>query len=199
MKNTYKNMILIVLLFNTYLGFTQETLDANNPSTFVLGGGQQSQSASINLLPIAIIDVEPDPFGGGSGTGVVIGEAGLPVTGGTAADLDNLWINFSHRQENSTPARIFVSTNQPVPAGMTIKVEIQATGPGGGYGPTDTFPPNPRSGQVTIGMTEQIIVYDFGNGYTGDGVSNGYHIVYTIDNPGSVSLPAGFEVQYEIK
>ena len=94
---------------------------------------------------------------------------------------------------NYQPARIYVSTNQPVPVGMAVKVEIITTGIGG------DFPKNPRFGQITLSTNEEVIVYDFGSGYTGDGLNNGYQLKYTIENPGGESLPAGFEIIYRIQ
>ncbi|NLP59191.1 hypothetical protein [Lutibacter sp. B1] len=196
MKYTFKYLILVVFVITTYNNFAQETINAYDPNSFILGGDQKSVPATVNLLPVAIIDVEPDPFSANTGSGTVISaEAGLPVTSGAAADLDNIWLNFTQRSNNYQPSRIYVSTNQPVPAGMTIKVEIEI----GNYGVEGDFPANPRYGQITLSQAEEIIVYDFASGYTGDGVNNGYHLIYTIENPGSVSLPDGFEVQYRIK
>ncbi|WP_405379741.1 hypothetical protein [Maribacter sp. LLG6340-A2] len=184
--------VIVLVCSSNFLG-AQETLNANDPNTFIFGGDQQSNTLSVELLPIAIVDVEPDPSTGISGGADLSSlEAGLPFAGG-ADNLDGLWLNFTHRAENFQNARIFVSSNQPVPDGMTITVEIIATGIGG------EFPKNPRFGQVTIGPIEEVIVYDFANGYTGDGLSNGYQLKYTIDNPGAVSLPNGFEIVYRIQ
>ncbi|MEQ6122529.1 hypothetical protein [Reichenbachiella sp. MALMAid0571] len=186
--------IALVLLVSTSLCQAQETLNANDPNTFIFGGDQKSTSLSVDILPVAIVDVEPDPGSFGSGGGAAADmEAGLPVTGGTAGSLDNLWLNFTHRALNYQPARIYVSTNQPVPAGMTIKVQIISVGAGGDY------PKNPNYNQITLSQADQVIVYDFANGYTGDGLNNGYQLSYTIDNPGGASLPAGFEVLYRIQ
>lgn len=193
MNSLIKHIAIMVLLISNGLLTAQETLNANDPNSFIFGGDQQTNILEVTVLPIAIVDVEPDSSTGISGSADLTSlEAGLPFTG-TANDLDGLWLNFTHRAENFQPKRIYVSTNQAVPAGMTIQVEINATGAGG------DFPKNPRFGQVNLSTTEEIIVYDFASGYTGDGLNNGYQLQYTIDNPGAVSLPDGFEIIYRIQ
>lgn len=190
---TFKYILLAIGL-TALSGFAQETLDAGDPNTFIFGGDQKTTNFSLDILPLAIIDVEPDPGGPGPGPGLGPLEAGLPVTG-VASNLDNLWLNFTHRADGIQPGRIYVSTNQPVTVGMVIYVEIEL----GNYGVDGDFPKNPIIGQVMLSQTEQIIVNDFLNGYTGDGLNNGYHLIYTIDNPSSNSLPAGFEILYRIE
>jgi len=189
-----KQFIFITSMFllGAYSIQAQETLNANDPNSFIFGGDQKSNSLSVDILPIAIVDIEPDPGIGGGGGLPGSMEAGLPASAGGGVP-EGLWMNFTHRALNYQPARIYVSTNQPVPAGMTIQVEIISTGTGG------NFPKNPRYGKITLGQAEQVIVYDFANGYTGDGVNNGYELSYTIDNPGGVSLPDGFEILYRIQ
>ena len=190
---TFKYILLAIGL-TALSGFAQETLDAGDPNTFIFGGDQKTTNFSLDILPLAIIDIEPDPGGAGSGSGLGPLEAGLPVTG-VASNLDNLWLNFTHRADGIQPGRIYVSTNQPVTVGMVIYVEIEP----GNYGVDGDFPKNPIIGQVISSQTEQIIVNNFLNGYTGDGLNNGYHLIYTIDNPSSNSLPAGFEILYRIE
>lgn len=193
MKSIIKHIAIVVIVIFSSLLNAQETLNANDPNTFIFGGDQKTNTLTVEILPIAIVDVEPDPSIGISGSADLTSlEAGLPFTG-AANNLDGLWLNFTHRAENFQNARIFVSTNQPVPDGMTINVEIINTGLGG------DFPKNPRFGQILIGTNEEVIVYDFANGYTGDGLNNGYQLKYTIDNPGAVSLPDGFEIIYRIQ
>ncbi|MEP2279301.1 hypothetical protein [Maribacter sp.] len=193
MKSIIKHIILMVLVISSCLLNAQETLNANDPNTFIFGGDQKTNTLTVEVLPIAIVDVEPDPGISISGSADLTSlEAGLPFTG-TGDNLDGLWLNFTHRAENFQNARIFVSSNQPVPAGMTINVEIINTGVGG------DFPNNPRLGPILIGTNEEIIVNDFANGYTGDGLNNGYQLKYTIENPGAVSLPDGFEIIYRIQ
>ena len=182
--------ILLILLLSSSMAWAQQTLNANDPNSFIFGGDQKSSGVSIELLPIAIIDIEPETLAGTGAAGAGT-EAGLPPPSGGGADLSNLWINFTHRAQNFQPARIYVSTNQPVPGGMKIEVQITETGTGGDY------PKNPNTNNIKLSQTEQVIVYDFANGYTGDGLNRGYHITYKIKKP--KTLPAGFEVIYRIQ
>lgn len=190
MKKLFKNIIYTLLLVGIS-GFSQTTLDANDPSTFILGGGQESNTLTVNLLPIAIVDIEG--YSASSESGLASLEAGLPFSGSTG-NLENVWLNFTHRAANQL-GRIFVSTNQPIPAGMEIFVEIEINN----YGIAGDFHANPIAGQISLNETEQLIVDDFANGYTEDGLNNGYHLIYTIDNPSNISLPAGFEILYRIE
>tara|TARA_R110001592_G_scaffold292341_1_gene561778 strand:+ start:1647 stop:2165 length:519 start_codon:yes stop_codon:yes gene_type:complete len=172
------------------MAWAQETLNADDPNTFIFGGDQKSSGASIELLPIAIIDIEPETLagaGGGAGAGT---EAGLPPPSGGVADLSDLWLNYTYRSENGQPAQIFVSTNQPIPGGMRIEVEIKEFGAGGDYSKTN-------KDIVKLSESEKVVVSDFPSGYTGDGLNRGYHITYKIKN--AKTLPAGFEIVYRIQ
>ena len=190
-----KQFIFITIIF--FLGAfsiqAQETLNANDPNSFIFGGDQKSNSISVDILPIAIVDIEPDPGIGGGGGGLPGSmEAGLPASAGDGLP-EGLWLNFTYRALNYQPARIYVSTNQPVPDGITLSVKIISVGSGG------DFPKNPNTAKIILGQAEQVIVYDFGNGYTGDGVNNGYELSYSIKNKGGVALPDGFEILYRIQ
>lgn len=193
---TLKNIIYIGLFLISANSFCQETLNANDPNSFVFGGGQKSNTLSVEILPIAIVDVETDPSNGISfGVNTSDLEAGLPVLGGgsTSNVNEQLWLNYSFRSENSQAAKIFVASNQPIPTGMVIKVQIINNGFGGDYSVT------PNTNEIILSEIEQIIVYDFVNGYTGDGLNNGYQLRYTVENPNGNSLPAGFEIIYRIQ
>lgn len=188
-----KHIIRLFFILITSITQAQETIDANNPNNFVTGGGQESHDFSLNILPVSIIDIEG--FTGlNSGVDNTVLEAGLAVTGGTT-DVSNIWLNYTYRALNSNSARIFVSTNQPVPAGVTLKVRIENNN----YGNGGDFIKTPRIEDVTLSQIAQVLVYDFGNGYTGNGEGNGYHVIYAITNPNGVSFPDGFEILYKIQ
>lgn len=194
MKLNSKNKLgLFLLLFFVKNFYAQETINANDPNNFVTGGGQEIQSFNLNILPVSIIDIEGFT-GFNPGVDVNSLEAGKPVIGGIT-DLSNIWLNFSYRAVNMNTAKIYVSTNQPVPQGVTIKVEIDINN----YGMDGDFIKNPRTDAVTLSQTEQVIINDFTNGYTGNGPGNGYRLIYTILNPNAISFPEGFEVLYKIQ
>lgn len=193
MKVNFKHIIKLLFLLLIISTNAQETINANDPNSFVTGGGQEFQSSTIELLPVAIIDIEGfSGFNPGISTGTL--EAGLPVSGGTS-DLSNIWLNFTYRSVSYQPARILVYTNLPVPNSVQIEVQIDVNN----YGTEGDFPKNPNSNKINVNEIEQVIVYDFANGYTGNGVGNGYKLIYTITNPSGVSFPEGFEILYRIQ
>lgn len=192
MNRSFAYLIFITVLTLSLSGFSQETLDANDPNTFILGGDQGSNFANLTIQPIAIVDVEPDPNNAITigGTGNL--EAGLNSAG--AGDNDELWLNYTHREDNFQNKSVYVRSNMPVPNGIVIYIEIVDTQTGSG-----NFTASPIIGTVTLSNVNQVIVNAFGGGYTGDGVGAGYQLKYTIENNDGVSLPNGFEVIYSIQ
>ena len=196
-----KTLIYIALasFFFSTSGLAQETLDASDPSSFILGGDQGLNTATINLLPITLIDIEPDP-----NNTVDFGvdhenlEAGVPVFShpvhghGTVTD-ESLWINFTYRGYPDELANIHVRSNMPVPNGIKINIHINMAGAGGDY------KRNPQFHTVTLSEADQVLVRHFPSGYTGDGEFFGLQIRYHKENHGGLSIPAGFEVIYEIR
>ena len=192
MKIQYKNILFILVLLNASLVMGQP-----DPDDFgVLGGDQKTTSGTIALSGIAIVDVEPDPgLGLSFGVSAASLEAGMPAGGGSGDGTnEDLWINFTYRSNGFTNARIYVKTNLPLPSGLTLKVQIISNSD-----PTNQYPLNPNLSELTLSEAEQVIVYDFGSGYTGDGVNNGYQLRYTMENTSGASLPSGFQVLYEIR
>ena len=173
----------------------QETLDANNPNSFIFGGDQKETSMQIELSPVYLVDIEPDPGPPATfGSSAEEMEAGLPPMGGIGSNTnEDLWLNFTHRAKKKSSAKITVSTNQALPIGVTLKVEIINSANTGDYFGI------PVLGPITLSQAEQRIVDKIGGGYTGDGLNAGYQLKYTLDNPNGISLPVGFEVQYTIK
>lgn len=191
-----KYTLVILFALNGIMCLAQETINAADPNTFLFGGGQGSNFAVLDLQPIAIIDAEPDPSNSlNFGISTSSLEAGLPVTGAGGSSInEDTWLNFTYRALNNAKARVFVYTNQAVPTDIVIKIQIIATANVGGV-----YNPNQNTNPITISNFEQILVYDFDSGYTGDGLGTGYQIRCTIENPNGVSLPPGFEIIYEIK
>lgn len=193
MKIQFKNIVCILALLNASLILAQ----APDPDDYgVLGGDQKTTSGTISLSGISIVDVEPDPgLGLSFGVSAASLEAGLPASGGSGDGInEDLWLNFTYRSIGFSPARIYVKTNLPLPSGLTLKVQIISNSD-----PTNQFPLNPNLSELTLNESEQVIVYDFGSGYTGDGVNNGYQLRYTMENTSGASLPDGFQVVYEIR
>lgn len=197
MNNRFQNSILILALLGTSCINAQQTLDASNLNNYVLGGDQKSTTATINLLEIKLIDIEPDPGNTiNFNSDPLDMEAGMPAMGANSSGILNnekLWMNFAYRALNDAFARIVVYANQAIPKGMVFSVQIVATGAGGDYAQ------NPNFNQLELTTIPQTIVYDFDSGYTDDGEFKGYQLKYTIENNSGASLPAGFEIIYEIK
>ena len=195
MKNTDYILAALFTLCFIVCG-AQEILNVTISSNFIFGGGQRSNFATLSLQPIAIVDAEPDPsntisFGLSSSTL----EAGLPATGvGGIATNENIWLNYTYRASNLANANIYVRTNQIVPAGIVLKIQvIAATSIGGSY------IANQNSSPITLSTTEQILINSFASGYTGNGLGTGYNLRITVENQSGLSLPSGFEIIYEIK
>lgn len=186
---------LALLAVTLHLAMAQPTLNANDLSSFVLGGGQASTGMSVRLLPVAIIDAEPDPgasvdFGGD----VSSLDAGIPPAGTIWGNVDeSVWLNFTYRNMEGQKAKIYVQSNMPVPDGMKIKVEVIAMGAG------VNFTKDPGLKKVTLSENRDDLLTGIRNGYTGDGLNNGYQLRYTVENAAMLSLPPGFEVTYTIE
>ena len=195
---TFIYLILAIVLFNAS-GFAQETIDASDPGSFILGGDQGVNTATVNLLPIELVDIEPDP---NNTVDFDVDhsnlEAGNPVFShpvhgnGTATD-ESLWINHTYRGYPGEQANIHVHANMPVPNGIKIHIHIIQAGGGGDY------KRNPQFHTITLSEADQILIRQFPSGYTGDGEFSGFQIRYHKENHGGNSLPPGFEVIYEIR
>ncbi len=194
--------------------FTPQTINANDPNTYAgnasvtpIGltqsvvappGDQRINSPSINLQPIQLVDVEPEAAFAGSSSlsNVEAGEA-ISVGGGNIEDSD-LWLNYTFRAAAFENAQISVySVGTPLPAGMSIQVQIiNSTTMNGYYGNNVA---NPNTNPVTISSSPQSLVYSFSSSYSGDGIGTGYQLKYTINNPGMEAIPADYQIIYEIQ
>ncbi|MEP2278743.1 hypothetical protein [Maribacter sp.] len=174
----------------------QETLDASDPSNFVIGGAQGYQFLSMNLLEVQIIDVEPEINNTISFTvDPNTLEAGLPVFAGAGGAVnEDLWLNITSRSANADTYNAQVYCNQPVPVGFEIKIQLLNALSVDGTGDTGIANTN----EFVISETPQIIITDIARGFTNDGVNKGFQIRYTITNSNGGSLPVGFEIVYEL-
>ncbi|MEP5935148.1 MAG: hypothetical protein ABJ218_08510, partial [Winogradskyella arenosi] len=149
--NLRKQILCGFIMIATFSVLSQETL-ASDPNAFLLGGDQGQNTASLTLLPIAIVDVEPDPdnailFGG---IGVDF-EAGLPVGIGALSGVnEDLWLNFTHRVDNMQLKSIYVRSNLPIPAGIDISIQIIDT-----VNSQGNFIPSPNTVPVLLTNSKQ--------------------------------------------
>ncbi|TVZ27841.1 hypothetical protein JM83_2906 [Gillisia sp. Hel_I_86] len=190
-----KSQLISIAIFSLFIvnSFSQEIIDASNPDTFILGGGQETNIAFMDLQRIAITDIEPDPHTGSSSSATPI-EAGKPYINVGSPTTDEFWLNFTYRSRNNENAKIFTRSNQPIPEGINVIIQIISTANIGGV-----YNANPNTNPITLNISNQVIVNDFASGYTGDGENTGYLIRYTIENPSFQSLPTGFEIIFEIR
>lgn len=182
-------MVMCPLIFLT----AQETVNANDPASYVFGGGQGTNTATVQLLAVHLIDLEPEGNGvlvfGGSG----VQEAGSPVALGSSNSNEETWINYSYRGVAGAQAQIKVVCNQPLPQGMSIKLKVIAQGASG------NIVANASSGTINLSTSPKILVYAVQAGHTEDGINQGFQIQYDISNPNNESLPPGFEVVFTIE
>ena len=196
-----KTLIYIVfaLFCCSTLGVAQETLNASDPSLFIVGGDQGSTTATVTLSPITLVDIEPDP---NNTIDFNVDreklEAGVPVFShpvhgyGVVTD-ESLWINYTYRGYPGELANIHVRSNMPVPEGIKITIHINQAGAGGDY------KRNAQFHTVTLSEADQVLVRDFPSGYTADGEFNGLQLRYNKENHRGYSIPPGFEVIYELR
>jgi len=189
MKKSQHILTIIISLFVANC-FSQETIDASAINLF--GGGQEFNTAVMELQRIAIIDVEPDPGTPTTTTGTTL-EAGKPILSSGSPSTDEFWLNYTYRSISFQNAKIFAKSNQPIPVGMNVIIQIISTANVGGV-----YNPPPNTNPITLTTSNQVLINDFSSGYTGDGENTGYLIRYTIENPSFQSLPAGFEIIFEI-
>lgn len=195
--NNYKIWSILAVMLLSGSCISQETLNADDPNSFIFGGDQKSITASISLQSIYLVDVESDPDNtirfNVDGTAI---EAGLPAMGAKSNGIETnetLWLNFSSRSVDGEKAIITVRTNQPVPDGIIISVALIAVSPGG------FIDANEEKNPIILSEIAERIVDKIENGYTNDFIGNGFQIQYTVENNQALSLPPGFEIIYEIK
>lgn len=185
-----------LIMLMTFSMASQETL-AGDPNAFLLGGDQGQNTGALTLIPIAIVDVEPDPNNtitfGGIGTDL---EAGMPILSGALNGVnEELWLNFTHRAFNGEHRRIYVRSNLPIPNGMTMTLQvINSVTVQGNHSALHHATP------IELTNVNQPVVHHHNeSGYTGNGVGHGYHLRYTIENPNALTLPNGFEIIYTME
>jgi hypothetical protein len=195
MIQNIKHIAIIVLLLHVSMSFSQETIDPSTVGSIVTGGGQATTNATLELLEVAIVDVEPESDNTLNMGSIGNFEAGLPASGiGGTTTNEDLWLNFTYRGQDKKTSEIVVYANQKIPKDITIEVQIIAQSSIGG-----DFIPSQVPNIIEISDIDKIIVDKFPSGYTGDGVGTGYQLRYTVTNPTSISLPPGFDIIYEIK
>lgn len=151
-----------------------------------------AHNVTINLSEVAILDIES-----AGSTDITLGitaptEAGLPADASAATD-SSLWLNYTSILGAQTSRSVTAAiTSGSVPAGVTLSVTAA------GYAGTGDGTTGTTTGAVSLTGTPSDVITGIGSAYTGDGVSNGHNLTYTLtisdfssldaDNAGSVEV-----------
>ncbi len=133
-----------------------------------------SALASIQLSPIALMDIEPN------NSSVILNVSPVTEAGtmNTTFMSNNIkWINFSSSLAPSSPNRTILVgvASGNLPAGVRVKIQTSPySGTGNGSLGTQT-------NEITISSTYQTLINNIGAGFTGNGINNGYMIRYVLE------------------
>lgn len=163
-----KNHNLIIALF----------LIASIPATHLLAQDDKDDmhNVIITLPEVALLDLESS-----SGTTVKLSPK-APNEAGQALDFSgqsnsDIWINYSsivgHKKKPSRDIEVQITSGE-VPAGLVLTV---VAGNDAGMGDGKMGKPE---GPVTLNKNAQKIIGGVGSSYTGNGVSKGHQLTYTL-------------------
>ena len=135
-----------------------------------------SHALTVNIPEVALLDLEAD-----LGTSITL-EATAPTEAGLGADVndsdDTIWVNYSSivngTQDASRNVTVEISAGT-VPGGTMITLQAAAYSGSSGDGTQGT-----AGSAVTLSSTAQDIITAIGSCYTGDGVSSGHQLTYTL-------------------
>jgi hypothetical protein len=140
-------------------------------TSFAQDSETASHTLTINVPEVAIIDLESSGTTNVSLSFIAPTEAGEGIVGESNSDL---WLNYSSIKSTANPTRtISVQVNQTVP-GADIKLSAAAHS-GTGKGTYGT-----PAGELTLTTSAQTLLNSIGSCYTGDGVSNGHNLTYSL-------------------
>jgi len=138
--------------------------------------GTDSHTITVGIPEVALVDVEPSASKDISLDYTAPTEAGLALTEATNSDL---WLNYSSIKSTTNPTRsVTVKISQTI-GGADLKVSA-ASDNGAGDGTVGT-----PGAEITLTTTDQILVSGIGSCYTGDGVSSGHNLTYSLDLGGT--------------
>ncbi|MDZ7877122.1 MAG: hypothetical protein U5L45_05605 [Saprospiraceae bacterium] len=130
-----------------------------------------SVNVSISLPSVALLDVEPN--GGFNFNLISPTEAGNPST--TTATNNTKWLNFTSAVVKGTTRKIMVQSVGSLPNGINLKlVTANYTGTGAGALGNAVSP-------LYLSSTQQTVVNAIGGAFTGNGVGNGYNLMYSLE------------------
>lgn len=194
MIKNIKNIVCLGFLMIAFSAVSQETVNGSDVSSFIIGGGQETTTATLFINEVSIVDVSPEGAAVISSGATVLLEAGLAsAASGTSDFAPDIWINYSYRPISpGDQSEIFMRLSEPLPADITLQARVIETSSGG------SFIDNGITTNISLTTTNTKIVNGFGAGYTEDGITNGYKIQFTYANTGTNILPPGLIIFYEI-
>ncbi|MCT4700001.1 hypothetical protein [Tenacibaculum haliotis] len=177
-------IILRTILLLLITSFTNTFAQVSPPNTSLVAVPVVVQDAEVDI-DFAIIDFNETPVTGGASSFI---EAGLAFSGGG----NTMWVNYTYRQNGNSPST------------ASIDVEVSGLDPS----VTFTLVPMLKAGTATGTMISGNQVLSNGTfsnfitgiteGFSGDGIGNGFQVSYLIDNPNNADL-SGITVAYIIK
>ena len=171
-------LLLITSLTNTFA----QGSPTPPPGTNLVVVPDVVQNADVDI-DFSIIDFNVTAVS--SGTNII--EAGLAFSGGS----NTMWVNYTYRQNGNAPGT------------ASIDVEVSGLDPS----VTFTLVPLLKAGtatgtmmsgnQVLTNGTLSNFITGINEGFSGDGIGNGFQVSYLIDNPNNLDL-SGITVTYTI-
>lgn len=164
-----KNLASIVSIFTIILlSFTSNAIASDSNS--------DNHIVTISIPEVALLDLE--------GAGSIILEPSQPTEPGEGLDFStatnsDAWLNYSSVVAAGKSRNITVKLQSDnVPAGLTLKVEANSY-QGEGKGTMG----NPVQNAVSLNADAngQTLISGIGSCYTGDDISNGHNLVYSLE------------------
>lgn len=139
---------------------------------------QDSESAShqvkITVPTVSLVDIEGP--GGSNSINLVFTaptEAGLGLV--APEPNSDLWLNLSSTAKNASEGKsVHASMNGTLPAGITLKLKVDNATTGSGN-------KGDAGDEITLDATNQNVITGIKSGFTGNGVSKGFQLTYTLD------------------
>lgn len=133
--------------------------------------GQSSVLVNLNLSSVSKMDVEPD----NSGFNLDLAppsEAGEGVK--TRSKNASKWINFTSAVDLNTSRKISAQLSGGALKGLDLKLNVSSySGSGAGVLGSSVS-------AIILNETPQTIINGIGGAYTGNGINNGYNLIYSL-------------------
>ncbi len=143
--------------------------------TLIAQSDSDQHDVTFTIPEIAIIDIEPNNTALTLSLDIPM-EAGGPVTATSNGSDNTRWLNYSSCLSPSASNRnITVQiTSGTVPPGIDLKLQA-ASYSGAGAGTFGT-----PGGLLILNNTAQTLISGIGAAYTGDGISNGHQLTFSL-------------------